>query len=203
MIFSSARDLGRFGEWLLHGPGAAGAVTPASFAEMKRSMSTVAPVRRDYGLALALERIRGELVMGHGGAIWGHEALLSVAPERGFGVVVLTNAEDSPLAVAVVDHALTRLGGLATIRPEPAARLPEHLGAYVRRRISGEMTTREVVAAGDGIAFRNANGEVGAALSPFRRDVYGTPGRNVVVFLRDAAGRVAGVNGGSRFALKA
>ena len=201
MMFSSARELGRFATWLLQGPGGAGAVSAAAFAQMKRPHSTLAPIERSYGLGLGLDRIRGDLVLGHGGSIWGHESALQTVPARGFAIVVMTNVQDSGLESAVVDHALEKLAGLPAVTPRPAQRRAEHLGVYLRRRHDGEMTRREVVAAGDGVAIRSPNGTVNEVQPPFRPDVYGRPGR-YMVFLRDASGRVAGVNGSGRFALK-
>jgi CubicO group peptidase (beta-lactamase class C family) len=199
MMFSTARELGGFAEWLLRGPGAGGAISPGAFAEMKRPVLGMPPVSHGYGLGLTTQRIRGEPVIGHSGAIWGHEAVTFVAPERGFGVALMVNAQDSGIMFPLLDHALERVGGVAPAKPQPAVRRADHLGRYeTRHPLTGERFTPEVVAAGEGIAVRRRDGTLGPVALPFRPDVYRTADGALAVFLRDGSGQVVASNRGSR-----
>lgn len=203
MLFSTARELGAFAEWLLHGPTAEGAISAAAFEEMKRPVLGMPTLSHGYGLGLTTQNIRGEPVVGHGGNIWGHEAAVFVAPERGFGVALMANAEGSNIILPLLDQALEQVGGLRAVGPQPAARQEDQLGRYESRNpMTGERITTEVVASGEGVAVLRADGSPGPAVLPFRPDVYRSASGAWTVFLRDSSGRVVGRNSGSRHAMK-
>ena len=50
-----------------------------------------------YGYGLMIARDRGTLIYEHGGTMPGFSAMLRVAPERRFGIAVLTNLDNAPL----------------------------------------------------------------------------------------------------------
>jgi CubicO group peptidase (beta-lactamase class C family) len=68
-----------------------------------------------YGLGWFIESYRGKKRVHHGGAIDGFITQVSMIPEEGLGVVVLTNLGGSPLADIVARHASDRILGLEPI----------------------------------------------------------------------------------------
>jgi len=140
------------------------------FAEMGES---------HYGLGLATHHYRGERVVSHSGGWIGWGTLMSLVPERRFGVTVLINSNCSPVTEIVRNAILDHLIGKDTIpwfdrfresrrayaaqRPTdvaakcasrrtdaPSRPLDEYVGDYVDSAY-GRVT---VEAAGDALAFR-------------------------------------------------
>lgn len=68
-----------------------------------------------YGLGFRCRRYRGEQAVGHGGGWIGWGSLMTLLPERGIGVVVLTNRSPSAVVDLVTYFWLDRLCGLAPI----------------------------------------------------------------------------------------
>lgn len=64
-----------------------------------------------YGLGWSLRDYRGLKLVSHGGAIRGMRAQVAMLPERGLGVVVLTNVAESPLPTAMAYWVLDRMIG--------------------------------------------------------------------------------------------
>jgi CubicO group peptidase (beta-lactamase class C family) len=62
-----------------------------------------------YGLGWFVQPYRGHNVIHHGGNIDGFSALVSFMPQRGIGVVVLTNRNGNPLPTIVAYNAYDRL----------------------------------------------------------------------------------------------
>lgn len=90
---TSAEDLARFA--IANMPaflpeGAPQVLRPETIALMHQP----APASPAYGLGFSVERIDGVLVVGHGGANRGWMAELSIAPELGDALVVLTNGSN-------------------------------------------------------------------------------------------------------------
>ena len=86
-----------------------------------------------YGLGWFIESYRGKKRVHHGGNIDGFSAQVSLLPDDGIGVVVLTNLNATPLPDIVARHASDRLLGLEPIDwngrvPEAARRRREGLG---------------------------------------------------------------------------
>jgi CubicO group peptidase (beta-lactamase class C family) len=132
-----------------------------------------------YGLGLATHHYRGERVISHSGGWIGWGTLMSLVPERRFGVTVLINSNCSPVTEIVTNAILDHLIGKDTIpwfdrfresrrayatqRPTdvaakcasrrtdaPSRPLDEYVGDYVDSAY-GRVT---VEAAGDALAFR-------------------------------------------------
>jgi CubicO group peptidase (beta-lactamase class C family) len=68
-----------------------------------------------YGLGWFIESYRGNKRVHHGGAIDGFQTQVSMIPDAGLGVVVLTNLGGSPLPDIIARHASDRLLGLEPI----------------------------------------------------------------------------------------
>ena len=68
-----------------------------------------------YGLGWFIESYRGKKRVHHGGNIDGFSAMVSLLPEDGLGVVVLTNLNGTPLPGIVARHASDRMLGLQSI----------------------------------------------------------------------------------------
>jgi CubicO group peptidase (beta-lactamase class C family) len=97
-------DLGRFAEASLarfraeeHGP--------VLRAETIALMQTPAPASPEYGLGYEVQHERGVLLVGHGGANMGWMARLSLAPETGDGIVILTNGSNGQAVIRVLERA--------------------------------------------------------------------------------------------------
>ena len=68
-----------------------------------------------YGLGWFIESYRGRKRVHHGGNIDGFSAMVSLLPDEGIGVVVLSNLHGTPLPGIVARHASDRLLGLEPI----------------------------------------------------------------------------------------
>jgi CubicO group peptidase (beta-lactamase class C family) len=116
-LVSTAADLARFVAALGPGPGSAatpgrGVLTPASVRETLTPAPGTTGNRGQtgdaaYGLGMALERIgpSGDLLASHKGNNPGWTALIAALPERGDGLVVLSNGDQArELTTAVLCH---------------------------------------------------------------------------------------------------
>jgi CubicO group peptidase (beta-lactamase class C family) len=119
-IYSTAEDLGKW--MLLHlSEGQAGGgqiVTPATLRELHRTSiptpwGSAAPevVPIGYGMGWFTELHRGEQMVMHGGNNYGVSTLLGLLPQRGVGVVVLTNQNSSLLTYPVMRAVFDRFMG--------------------------------------------------------------------------------------------
>lgn len=199
-LFASARELGRFAEWMV------AASRPGSpDAEVWREMTTAGgrldAVGLDYGLGLALDGSRGALSVGHGGSISGYRAAVNVLPEHGLGIALLANRSGRALTDGLVNDAFERLAGVAPLPPAPAARVADQLGRYQITRLDGTTRIVEVLAAGKTIAVRRADGFTNAAERSIRPDVYASAD-GLRVFVRDGNRRVVGMNNAFRHWVK-
>jgi CubicO group peptidase (beta-lactamase class C family) len=109
-------------------------LTAESVAQMQ-TPQTPADSRVDaWGLSWALTDAGGTRTVGHGGATHGQTALFTLAPARGFAVVLLTNASRGrELNGEVTAWALRRYLGASAPEPAPLAMPPEQLAAYAGR----------------------------------------------------------------------
>ena len=85
-------------------------------------MQTPAPSSAEYGLGYEVQRMRGVLVVGHGGANDGWMARLSLAPESGDGIVILTNGSNGQAVIRVLEQAWLGHVAARAAKPEGAAR---------------------------------------------------------------------------------
>jgi CubicO group peptidase (beta-lactamase class C family) len=105
-LVSTVDDLLRFGEWLLAQPFLAAMRTPVA-----------GKPGGGYGLGLALERVGGFEVCGHGGSYGGFQSSFLLVPGRNAVVVGLTNSGVGAQALRLVEDALfERLFGTPRVR---------------------------------------------------------------------------------------
>jgi CubicO group peptidase (beta-lactamase class C family) len=120
-IYSTADDMARW--MIVHLSGdtveGAGAVSPETLLELHRlTMPETTIFRPDpdfsmlgYGLGWFVHRYRGEPLLTHGGNNWGYSATLGLLPERGLGVVVLSNQDSSQSVFAIMRAIVDRFLG--------------------------------------------------------------------------------------------
>jgi CubicO group peptidase (beta-lactamase class C family) len=97
---TTATDLGRFAEASL-----AREKALVLRGETLALMQGPAPASPEYGLGYEVQRQRGVLLVGHGGANDGWMARLSLAPESGDGIVILTNGSNGQAVIRVLERA--------------------------------------------------------------------------------------------------
>jgi len=110
-------DLGRFAEASL-ARAQAPVLEPATLALMQ----SPAPASPEYGLGYEVQRQRGVLLVGHGGANEGWMARLSLAPESGDGIVILTNGSNGQAVIRVLERAWLEHVAAGAPKPAGAAR---------------------------------------------------------------------------------
>jgi CubicO group peptidase (beta-lactamase class C family) len=133
-LVSTVEDVLRYARFHL-GDGPA-LLSPATLEAMRTPQAEIGGVRDDaIGLTWMLRERSGRRLAGHGGATMGQQAQLTLVPEAGFAVVVLTNSDEGfDVVLDVVRAALGRYLGVED--PEPQARaldeadLREYAGAY-------------------------------------------------------------------------
>ncbi len=125
---SSAMDMGAYLQaWL--SPGADGLVTPATTEEAFRAHVPVGN-GEDVGLGWVLADRRGERLVHHSGGTVGATSYMALLPERGQGLIVLTNSMSAP-APAIGRGALDVLLG------EPPAPVGPDVGRWTSYVLTG------------------------------------------------------------------
>jgi hypothetical protein len=93
------------------------------------------------GLSWFIRDIGGTRVLAHGGSGGGQQSSFLLAPERGFALTVLTNADSGvQLCEEIGKWALEHHLGIVEHEPIPQARTVEELAAYVGRYITPTTT---------------------------------------------------------------
>ena len=124
---STARDLLRYARAHLDG-------SLRLEADRAHAVATGAP-HRAQGIGWAITDGRDDAIVSHGGATVAHMSLLTLVPQRGFALVVLTNgALGSQITSAVAHRAIADLGVVMyedpATRRAPEALVPSYLGRY-------------------------------------------------------------------------
>lgn len=97
------------------------------------AVPTGAP-HRAQGIGWAITDARGTTIVSHGGATVAHMSLLTLVPERGFALVVLTNgAHGSQIASDVTRRAIADLGVATFPDPETRAAADARISGYLGR----------------------------------------------------------------------
>ncbi|QOJ00547.1 MAG: serine hydrolase [Phycisphaeraceae bacterium] len=86
--------------------------TPRMHVEAYPDMGKSGSVMLGYGLGWFIESYRGHVLVHHGGNIDGFSAMVAFLPREGWGIVVLSNLNGTPLPGLVVRHAADRVLGL-------------------------------------------------------------------------------------------
>lgn len=135
-IITTAGDLLRFAACHLE-DGAAGderVLSPESTRAMREPQIAGANFAEHYGIGWALRTVGGARIAGHGGSTNGFQAQLTLVPDQGFAIAVLTNSgRGSAAARGIIDWALDRYCGLRAADPAPATLSPDELARYAGR----------------------------------------------------------------------
>jgi len=193
MLWMTAKDGGRWMEWLIAGPGANGVISSPAFAEMTKPIKGIAALSSGYGLGLVVAQRGGTRVISHGGGVWGHSAWYEAAPEKGCGVAIFANSTGFRGRASLVEQLMAELGGVPRTQGAPAQARPEHAGMFRHHNPDGGRQ-EEVVLAGGGIALKVSNGGLGPVRPPFRPDVFGAIDTGLIAYVRNASGEVVGLN---------
>ena len=141
-VIAAARDVVGFAR--VHLEDGRGLLSPASVKAMQQPQVTF-PGETDTscGLAWIIRDIDGVRTIGHNGGTLGQSAFLSVIPDRGTAIAVLTNGPTGgPVAQAVNEHVTSALG-LPSLKPTfpkvpetpPALDLSKYVGRYERTAV--------------------------------------------------------------------
>jgi hypothetical protein len=86
-------------------------VPPEEFA-LPASLSLMQPDLQTYALGWFVEDYRGHIIIQHSGAVLGALAMLYLIPDKGVGIAVCINSEDSSTRRAVMFHLLDHYLGV-------------------------------------------------------------------------------------------
>jgi CubicO group peptidase (beta-lactamase class C family) len=221
-LTSTVGDLLRYAQLHLGGGTTANGdrLLSAEAVEVMRTPQLELTDTEAMGLSWMLRTVDGRLVVGHGGATNGQTALLTLVPDAGFAIAVLTNhMTGGQVLQDVTKHALSRYLGIADPDPEALARdasaLPEYVGRYTAALTEYEVTAddgRLVAQMTYRGGFPRPDSPPLPAPPPMPLAFYGddlvfvpegrfkgAKGR----FLRDADGRVAWLRAGARLHARA
>ncbi len=146
-LYASVLDLGRFIGVLLdggHGPGGPVVQADTLKAMWSPQFPTEANAPRSFGLGFSLGMFEGHRRVGHGGAIYGFATDVSILPDDGMGVAVVTTKDcANTTATRIADSALRLL--LAAKRGEalPEIETTKPVAPDVARRLAGRYGTGE------------------------------------------------------------
>jgi CubicO group peptidase (beta-lactamase class C family) len=120
--YVSAPDLARFALFHLNAGATAGAqLIPAELLrQMHRIHQPLPHQTRGYGLGMDV-RNEGRLILNHGGAGFGFNAMLTIDVDRGVAAVVLTNSQNHDLHVRLTGAILGALAKERGVKSGPAA----------------------------------------------------------------------------------
>ncbi len=94
----------------------------SSTIELMRSPLVKGPLGQHRGIAWSVEDVRGVRIIGHGGATFGQQALLWIAPAKRFAIAMLTNSsEATQLQNAITRWSWQRFLGVRRPVPRPRA----------------------------------------------------------------------------------
>jgi hypothetical protein len=122
-----------------------------------------AAVGVSWGTGWAVEQVAGVTVVAHGGSYGGFQSQLTLVPERGVAVAVLTNSgRGSAVTRAVVEQVLAVECGVQRPAPQPLAGVEgaERAGVYRAQGLTVEV--RETPGARPGASASGEQGAVGA-----------------------------------------
>ncbi len=204
-LYASASDLARFLKAIFAGGELEGRriLDRATLESMFVVQPPGNPARSGFGLGFYMDRFEGRLTFGHDGAVYGFASALVGLPEEKLGVVVLANVDcASGFNDKIVERALRlllrrKLGIEIAPPPEPIAIERSQLEAYCGLFFAPGRFARAYL--GD----RGLQAELFGFehdLVPVGTDRFVSDGRlsygRAVRFLREAAGRVAGLETG-------
>lgn len=199
---TSVNDLVRFAMLQLRGGVAGGAqiLSGRTLAEMHRVHWLEPDWQGGWGLGFRLLRVRGKVLVGHGGSVRGFRSNLQICPADKVAIVAFVNSDDAD-SWLYVDRALEWVGGAiaGVTKPAPPTADPawqRYVGRY--RNAWGDVQI--IVRGGNLIVIGPATPDpllAPSTLTPVGEhtfqvettDGYGIPGE-LVVFETDPTGRV-------------
>lgn len=155
-VYTSVEEALRYLRFHLRG--GEGLLQPRSLREMY-SIPLPAPGQQlGFGLGIIVARWgSGTLTYGHGGGGFGFVCELNWAPDRGVGVVVLTNAVNHKLHVDLSDRLFAALCGdpadAGASPPRPVAVSSEELDLLAGEYFGGRGDVAKIIREGDGVAM--------------------------------------------------
>lgn len=132
-IISCVDDLLTFAAHFLDGRMAAGdgVLDRAAIREMWTPQIAAGNFADAYGIGFALTTIDGVRAVGHGGSINGYQSHLTIVPDRGLAVVVLTNSARGSSAIRGIERAILEDHcGLRHVNPPLVTLAADDLARY-------------------------------------------------------------------------
>ncbi|HLL81290.1 MAG TPA: serine hydrolase [Longimicrobium sp.] len=117
-------------------------VTPMTIAEPTSGLEALRPNFRGYALGFEVRDYRGHKLVTHGGVLPGYYSRVTMVPELGLGVAVLTNQESTEALGAVTYHVLDHYLGAP-----PTDWVAAHLEAKRALEAKAAEAERKVLAA--------------------------------------------------------
>jgi CubicO group peptidase (beta-lactamase class C family) len=129
-LASSVEDVLRYARF--HLSGEPQLLSRASLELMRTPQTEIGGVAYDaIGLTWMLRERSGRMIVGHGGATMGQEAHLTLVPDAGFAVAVLTNSDEGgQVTLDATQQALRAYVGIDDPEPEARPLSEEELRAY-------------------------------------------------------------------------
>ena len=144
-VASTARDMLRYARFHLGGgtaPEGTQLLTGESLAEMQRPQVPAGSASGATGITWMIKEIGGVRTVRHGGTTNGQTSVFLLAPERGFAITVLTNADrGAELHTETVKWALRHYLDVAEPDPSPLQLSEEGLRLYVGRYVAAMSET--------------------------------------------------------------
>ena len=141
-ISSTVVDLLRYARF--HLSDGEGILTRASLEEMQRPHIAAAPIFGSVGVAWGIDDVTGVRLVHHGGGTNGQIAHLSLAPESGTVLTVLTNGQRGGEVVkAALDRVVDALGGHRPERISVVLDPAEYLGTYRSLLLDAEVAVTD------------------------------------------------------------
>lgn len=164
-IITSTENLLKFAQFHIGDGTVDGAqvLSPESIAEMQKVHATVHEGSY-WGLGWAIGEVGGVKTISHGGSTNGHQAALTVVPEKGYAIASLTNSSRGSAAnKAIVEWAIANDLGLSTPDPAPIelsdAEIDRLLGSYHAALVHSTIKRGEKGLEIELTAFNPFNGE--------------------------------------------
>lgn len=133
-VASNAQELLRFAEF--HMGDGEGILSSQSLAAMREPQRKAGNWAHEWGIGWDLRRIDGVQIISHGGSINGFKSQLTVVPERGTALVMLTNSDYGSAANLVIERVLLeQVCDLSDAPPTPIVLPSEELA-----RVAGRYT---------------------------------------------------------------
>lgn len=155
---------------------------------------------RNWGLGFGLQGTGDAFRFGHGGSNEGFRAQWTVLPQRGQGVVVMTNGDRGGLLATEIIRAVADAHGWPTddLRPRSVTRHPLDAGALAafggRYAPADQPGFVVEVIPGDGVLVVSVPGQGSSTLHPIGVDRFVDPADGTeLLFPRDEAGAVTGL----------